>query len=249
MSATRALVALCVLTVASADCYSKLTKDCGTAAGDACAKCAESHQQDLSQAGCTHTEIDAFCGDSTCAKEFIKDCRVKDRKDKQSCLKCTQTHKADLEKATCTEAEVDSLCGGGPSPGPGPAPPGPGPAPPAGDVLNKVLLDNSDASAVGGRCLDGSDAGYHYAAAKPSATNKWVIDVKGGGACTTHKTCDAFSKSSKGSSKRWGATIQGENVYDGNPATNPDFYDWNRVRVSTDASAVIGLLVSRYCCL
>ena len=176
----RALVLLCicrVLALAGPNCQSEITKDCGTATGDACKKCVESHG---------------------------------------------------LHKHGCTNAQIASICAGGPSP----TPPSPGPA---GNVLTKVLLNNSDPSAIGGRCGDGSPAGYYYAAAQPSATNKWVIHMKGGGACQTEASCKGWM-AQKGSSKNWIPTIDGnphlEPLIDGDSAQNPDFHTWNRVRVN-----------------
>ena len=176
----RALVLLCicrVLALAGPNCQSEITKDCGTATGDACKKCVESHG---------------------------------------------------LHKHGCTNAQIASICAGGPSP----TPPSPGPA---GNVLTKVLLNNSDPSAIGGRCGDGSPSGYYYAGAQPSATNKWVIHMKGGGACQTEASCKGWM-AQKGSSKNWIPTIDGnphlEPLIDGDSAQNPDFHTWNRVRVN-----------------
>ena len=139
-----------------------LTTDCGAATGDACLECADSHRKDLAQAGCTLKEISSLCGGaSPCAEEFQKDCPAKERSDKQSCLKCAESHASDLQKANCTQKQVEGFCGGGPGPGPSPSPPGPSPA---GD-MKRVLLDNSGATAVGGRCLDSSPAGYYYSEA------------------------------------------------------------------------------------
>ena len=218
-----------------AECQSLLEQDCANDTGEACEQCAEAHGLHLH--GCSKSQIGSFCnsaGSASCDKEFNKVCPASARKDENSCLECARTHRRDLEEAKCTPAHIEHVCSGaGPSPGPGPSPTPPGPGPsPGSDLLTKILLDNSDPSAVGGRCLDGSPAGYHYGEAKLDAANKWVIFVKGGGACGTEKTCTEFSKSLKGSSKHWGPTINGDNVYSGDPNVNPDFYTWNRVRVA-----------------
>ena len=224
------LLCICVVALAGPNCQSLITKDCGTATGDACKKCVQSHG--LHEHGCTNAQIALFCGGpSPCAKELDKDCPAKERAHKRACMECAQAHEADLQKANCTKTEVQEICAGGPSPAPGPAPPSPSPGP-AGDVLTKFLLDNSNASAVGGRCLDGSPSGYYYAGAKTNATNKWVIHLKGGGGCASEVSCKKWL-AEKGSSKRWPATINGENpLIDGDPAQNPDFYNWNRVQVN-----------------
>ena len=123
MVTLRLLLTICGLaTIARADCFSRLTKDCGAAAGAACAQCTQSHQKDLMDSNCTLAEMNTFCADSTCAKSFISLCRSNVRKVKQSCLNCTQSHEEELDSANCTESVVEILCGGGPSPGPSPSP-------------------------------------------------------------------------------------------------------------------------------
>jgi hypothetical protein len=82
-----------------------------------------------------------------------------------------------LKAAGCTDAGVEALCKAQPPPK-------------GGDDLKKVLLDNSDEkTAIGGRCLDGSPAGYYYGPPSGTGSGKWSIFLKGGGACYTEEDC------------------------------------------------------------
>ena len=51
---------------------------------------------------------------------------------------------------------------------------------------------------VGGRCLDGSMAGYYFR--QGSDPSLFVINLKGGGACFSEADCTARSKTALGSS-------------------------------------------------
>ena len=162
---------------------------------------------------------------ANCHSELVKDCGAATG---DACIECAKSHRQDLAQAGCTPREVASLCGGSP----GPSPPGPSPS---GYDLKKVLLDNTAAeTAIGGRCLDGSPAGYYYG--PPSGTegsNKWSIFLHGGGACSTEETCKqrALMKNGLGSSTFWRDGEFGGGFTSNSSKVNPDFYDGHRVFV------------------
>ena len=135
-----------------------------------------------------------------------------------SCDQCALSHKSALRKAGCTQAEAISLCKGGPSPGPSPAP----------GAFTKILLGDG---AGGGKCLDGSPAGYYYGSAT-NATDHWVIYLEGGGACYTETECKQRAKGQLGSSTHWAASPKlGKPLLNSYAAINPDFFDAHRVYV------------------
>lgn len=171
-----------------------------------------------------------------CLASALADCRSQLTTDCGSatgtaCVRCARSHQSDLTRAGCTVKEVGSLCGVSPGPSP------PGPVPGRYD-LKMVLLNNSDAEngpAVGGRCLDGSPAGYYYGAPLSTGgdTTKWSIFLKGGGACSTEQACKARAvmKKGLGSSTFWTEGEFGGGFTSNDSASNPDFYDGHRVYV------------------
>jgi hypothetical protein len=68
------------------------------------------------------------------------------------------------------------------------------------------LLPSSLPSAKGGRCLDGSMAGFYY---RPGTADTFVIYLHGGGACYDEDSCVKRANSALGSSKHWSQTITG----------------------------------------
>jgi len=95
----------------------------------------------------------------------------------------------------------------------------------------------------GGRCMDGTTAGFYYA--PPSgdwhSSSLWVIFLEGGGACYTKKDCDRVVERTKyGSNRTWGARLRNgqacgpENLrFLSNDSTyNPHFHHAHHVHVN-----------------
>jgi hypothetical protein len=96
-------------------------------------------------------------------------------------------------------------------------------------VLDLQLLSKD---VTGGKCLDGSQAGYYYG--KPPAGSNgdlWVIYLEGGGACFTEASCTQRSHSNLGSSKNWRSTQAEATSYSSSKTENPYFYDGHHVYV------------------
>ena len=95
----------------------------------------------------------------------------------------------------------------------------------AGD-MDLSLLPASLPSANGGRCLDGSMAGYYY---RQGSADTFVIYLHGGGACYDEASCVKRAQSALGSSKHWSQTITGGGKSAGDEllstdcSTNPAF--------------------------
>eukprot|EP00756_Hemistasia_phaeocysticola_P018856 Hpha_TRINITY_DN15624_c4_g2::TRINITY_DN15624_c4_g2_i1::g.99221::m.99221/K19882/NOTUM; O-palmitoleoyl-L-serine hydrolase len=95
-------------------------------------------------------------------------------------------------------------------------------------VMNKWM---GPAGAEGGLCMDGSPAGFYYAAAENASSTLWVISLEGGGACYDKASCDSRAKTNLGSSTKWAATVNGGGWLDSSPANNPNFYDSYKVYI------------------
>ena len=86
--------------------------------------------------------------------------------------------------------------------------------------LTLTLLD-ATATPRGGRCADGTMAGFYiHEGTDPSL---FVIFMEGGGACYDEVTCTKRSRMHLGSSKSWASTMPGSYTYDSDCLSNPDF--------------------------
>jgi len=95
--------------------------------------------------------------------------------------------------------------------------------------FTKFLLPSGTS---GGKCLDGSPAGFYYNAPTSPNSSLWVFFMQGGGACYTKESCTSRSKSNLGSSVKWPNTkIFSKGILSGDPVANPDFYDSHRVYI------------------
>lgn len=161
-----------------------------------------------------------------CEAKLKADCGSAITKGEAPCIQCAKQHESDLKTAGCTVKEAEAICSGGSPPAPGPAP--------GGYDLKKTLLDNSDEkTAIGGRCLDGSPAGYYYGLPSGTGSGKWSIFLKGGGACYTEDDCQKRTKMANGlgSSTFWKEGEFGGGFTSNSSEINPDFFDGHRVYV------------------
>eukprot|EP00051_Salpingoeca_urceolata_P006493 m.85832 g.85832 ORF g.85832 m.85832 type:complete len:611 (-) comp14854_c0_seq3:835-2667(-) len=94
-------------------------------------------------------------------------------------------------------------------------------------VLQRRLLDTPD-PADGGRCLDGTPAGYYY---EEGTTDVFFILLQGAGACTDLISCQDRLGTNTGSSAAWPATRQGRDGLSSSPEENPDFATAHRVYI------------------
>merc|ERR1719174_1453058 len=77
---------------------------------------------------------------------------------------------------------------------------------------NLVMLPQEYAS-KGGRCLDGSRAGYYYSPPASGSSSLWNIFLEGGGGCSSKADCIHWGKV-KGSSKKWAKSRQAKDDQD-----------------------------------
>lgn len=87
------------------------------------------------------------------------------------------------------------------------------------------------AAAKGAVCLDGTLPGYHLHRGFESGANSWLIQLEGGGWCNTVRSCVYRKTTRRGSSKFFEKQLAFTGILSNKPEENPDFFNWNRVKV------------------
>ncbi|KAJ6798018.1 pectin acetylesterase 12-like [Iris pallida] len=87
------------------------------------------------------------------------------------------------------------------------------------------------AASKGAVCMDGSLPGYHLHRGYGSGVESWLVQLEGGGWCNNMKACIFRKKTRRGSSYFMEKEIQFSGILSDKPEENPDFYNWNRVKV------------------
>ncbi|XP_025015428.1 pectin acetylesterase 5 isoform X2 [Ricinus communis] len=99
----------------------------------------------------------------------------------------------------------------------------------ADDLVDLTLLHNAkDKDAL---CLDGSLPGYHFQEGFGSGSNRWLLHIEGGGWCDSIESCSLRKTTSLGSSKYMQSPVPFAGILSKNPSQNPDFYNWNKVKI------------------
>ncbi|KAJ3683913.1 hypothetical protein LUZ60_014140 [Juncus effusus] len=99
------------------------------------------------------------------------------------------------------------------------------------NVLYVGMTLIQSARAKGAVCMDGSLPGYNLHRGFGSGANSWIVDLEGGGWCNTLSICTARKSSERGSSNRMYSQIPFLGILSNKPDENPDFYNWNRVKI------------------
>ncbi|GAB2235488.1 hypothetical protein Droror1_Dr00025913 [Drosera rotundifolia] len=89
----------------------------------------------------------------------------------------------------------------------------------------------TSAVAKGAVCLDGSPPAYHFDRGSGSGINSWLVHIEGGGWCHNITHCLDRSTSRLGSSTKMLKWLAFSGILGNNPTLNPDFYNWNRVKI------------------
>ncbi|KAK9069302.1 hypothetical protein SSX86_013418 [Deinandra increscens subsp. villosa] len=97
------------------------------------------------------------------------------------------------------------------------------------DFIPLVLLSN--AAQRGAYCLDGSVPAYHFQKGFGSGSRRWVLHLEGGGWCNTIASCSFRKTTALGSSKYMDHQVQFSGILSCDPSSNPDFYNWNKVKI------------------
>lgn len=102
-----------------------------------------------------------------------------------------------------------------------------------------TLVEN--AVSKGAVCLDGSLPAYHFDNGFGDAVNNWIVHIEGGGWCHDVDGCHFRTKTRLGSSNQMADQIPFAGILSNEQQFNPDFYNWNRVKVRyCDGSSFTG---------
>lgn len=96
-------------------------------------------------------------------------------------------------------------------------------------MVEQTLI--TSAASKGAVCLDGSLPAYHLHRGYGAGANNWVIHLEGGGWCNNRRTCVFRKTTEHGSSDHMDKTIPFEGILSNKANENPDFHNWNRVKV------------------
>nr|AFN53693.1 pectinacetylesterase [Linum usitatissimum] len=87
------------------------------------------------------------------------------------------------------------------------------------------------AAAKGALCLDGSLPAYHLQRGFGAGANNWLLQFEGGGWCNTVDSCWERAKTRRGSTSLMVKLENFSGILSNNASLNPDFYNWNRVKL------------------
>jgi len=87
------------------------------------------------------------------------------------------------------------------------------------------------AGAKGAVCLDGTLPGYHLHRGFGSGADSWLVNLEGGGWCNSIRNCVYRKTSRRGSSNYMEKEIAFTGIMSNKAEENPDFFNWNRVKV------------------
>ncbi|GAV89098.1 LOW QUALITY PROTEIN: PAE domain-containing protein, partial [Cephalotus follicularis] len=98
-----------------------------------------------------------------------------------------------------------------------------------------------NAVAKGAVCLDGSPPAYHLDRGFGTGINNWLVHLEGGGWCNDFTNCLSRKNTHLGSSKQMIKQLAFSGILGNNPKFNPDFYNWNRIKIRyCDGSSFTG---------
>ncbi|XP_040939672.1 pectin acetylesterase 9 isoform X2 [Gossypium hirsutum] len=87
------------------------------------------------------------------------------------------------------------------------------------------------ATAHGAVCLDGSLPAYHLHRGFGAGSNNWILQFEGGGWCNDISSCLERAKTRRGSTRYMSKLEVFSGILSNNASLNPDFYNWNRVKL------------------
>ncbi|XP_060207981.1 pectin acetylesterase 11-like [Lycium barbarum] len=106
-------------------------------------------------------------------------------------------------------------------------------------IVNITILES--ATDQGAVCLDGSPPAYYLDRGFDTGISNWIIFLQGGGWCDSIPDCQGRATMDIGSSKHMTKQTHFAGILHNTPQENPDFYNWNRVRVNyCDGSSFTG---------
>ncbi|GLU24273.1 hypothetical protein SLE2022_402210 [Rubroshorea leprosula] len=88
-----------------------------------------------------------------------------------------------------------------------------------------------DAAAQEAFCLDGSLPAYHLHRGFGAGEDNWLLQFEGGGWCNDVPSCLERAKTRRGSTSFMSKWEVFSGILSNNASLNPDFYNWNRVKL------------------
>ncbi|CAD5174541.1 pectin acetylesterase 8-like [Musa acuminata AAA Group] len=108
------------------------------------------------------------------------------------------------------------------------------------DALGVPMTLLHSAVAKGAVCLDGSPPAYHFSPGSGSGANNWLVHMEGGGWCRNVEECLERKNNFRGSSNHM-KPLSFSGILGKSKKYNPDFYNWNRVKIRyCDGSSFTG---------
>ncbi|CAA7403378.1 unnamed protein product [Spirodela intermedia] len=80
-------------------------------------------------------------------------------------------------------------------------------------------------------CLDGSSPAYHLDRGSGGGAANWLLQFEGGGWCNSVASCLARSTTRRGSTRYMNKLEVFSGILSSDESENPDFYNWNRVKI------------------
>ncbi|GMN44593.1 hypothetical protein TIFTF001_013781 [Ficus carica] len=99
---------------------------------------------------------------------------------------------------------------------------------------HRLLVDMTlvrNASTLGAFCLDGSLPAYHWHRGFGAGARNWLLQFEGGGWCNDVKSCLDRAQTRRGSTRYMTKFEVFSGILSKNASLNPDFYNWNRVKL------------------
>lgn len=88
-----------------------------------------------------------------------------------------------------------------------------------------------NASHQGALCLDGSLPAYHLHRGFGAGATNWLLQFEGGGWCNDLESCFERAGTRRGSTRYMSKFEVFSGILSNNASLNPDFYNWNRVKL------------------
>ncbi|XP_059589687.1 pectin acetylesterase 9 isoform X2 [Vitis vinifera] len=88
-----------------------------------------------------------------------------------------------------------------------------------------------NASHQGAFCLDGSLPAYHLHKGFGAGATNWLLQFEGGGWCNDLESCFERAGTRRGSTRYMSKFEVFSGILSNNASLNPDFYNWNRVKL------------------
>ncbi|KAM7504763.1 hypothetical protein LguiB_003667 [Lonicera macranthoides] len=98
-------------------------------------------------------------------------------------------------------------------------------------LVKMTLVRNASASALGAYCLDGSLPAYHLHRGFGAGARNWLLQFEGGGWCNDLNSCLERANTRRGSTRYMNKWEVFSGILSNNASQNPDFYNWNRVKL------------------